>query len=297
MKLQIVRNSFILLVVCLITTSGIYRDDTSKDEYRKLALEPQFEGVGKVVKNDTLIGSCVLLNSKYVLSVGHSFVENDFRWDTAYLGEMKVLANLPYNYRLADITRFYFVFGKDSIKGRKIILPDEFKNALNKSLCDIAIIELESEAHVRPQYVLNDKGDELSSIVTLVGYGSSGKATQTKLEKSGLKLAGKNTIDSIGGFQLNGKATILYCDMDSPNDVSCNKMGSPVPVALEYFISGGDSGGPVFRQANGVLELIGLCKSSSIDGKQFAKTGYYGQVMKLTRLSPFKKWIETCIQR
>jgi secreted trypsin-like serine protease len=249
------------------------------------------------VKNDTLVGSCVLLNSRYVLSVGHSFVENDFRWDTAYLGETKVLANLPYNHRLADITHFYFVFGKDSIRGRKIWVPDAFKNALDKSVCDIAVIELESKANVKSEYILNDKEDELSSITTLVGYGSSGKATQTKLEKSGIKLAGKNVIDSIGGFKFDGKLTILFCDMDSPNDITCNKMGSPVPLAMEYFISGGDSGGPVFRQANGALELIGLCKSSSIDGQQFAKTGYYGQVMKLTRLSPFKKWIETCIQK
>jgi secreted trypsin-like serine protease len=80
--------------------------------------------------------------------------------------------------------------------------------------------------------------------------------------------------------------------MDSPADISCNKMGSPAALPLEFFISGGDSGGPVFRYKDGQLELIGLCKSSSIDGAQLAKTGYYGQVMKITRVSPFKKWIE-----
>jgi hypothetical protein len=297
MKHPIIRNVILLLSLFIITTSGIYRDDTSKEKYWNLAHQSQFDGVGKVVKNDTLIGSCVLLNNRYVLSVGHNFVENDFHWDTAYLGETKVLANLPYNHRLADISQFYFVFGKDSIKGKKLTVPDEFKNALDKSICDIAVIELESEAHVKPNYFLNDKLDELSSTVTLVGYGSSGQANQTKLEKSGTKLAGQNTIDSMGGFRFNDKATVLFCDMDSPTDKTCNKMGSPTPLLLEYFISGGDSGGPVFREINGKMELVGLCKSSSIDGKQFTKTSYYGQVMKLTRLSPFKQWIEICISK
>lgn len=286
----------ILLTIFYLNISGIYRHDIPKAEYIKLANQKQFDCVGKIFKHSKFVGSCVLINEHFVLSVGHNFVENDYKWDSAWLGNQQVLANLPYNHRLDDIKLFQFVFGSDTLRGKKIEVPNEFKNALERGNCDIAVIELDGKISERSNFLLPKIRNELNSIITIVGYGSTGSASDPKtIERINEKLAGQNIIDSIGGFKLNNEPTLLFCDMDSPTNEACNKMGSPKPLLLEYFISGGDSGGPVFRQINDSWQLVGLCKASSIDASQFTKTGYYGQVMKFTRVAPFTEWISKII--
>jgi secreted trypsin-like serine protease len=86
-----------------------------------------------------------------------------------------------------------------------------------------------------------------------------------------------------------GSVPLFPREFVSPKD----KTGIHVPRPLEYICSGGDSGGGLFRQKGNGWELIGICGGGGggVDLQILMKTGYYGQKMSWTRLSPFTSWI------
>jgi hypothetical protein len=106
------------------------------------------------------------------------------------------------------------------------------------------------------------------------------------------KIAGENTIDSISGPLLNGNPTDLMADFDSPLNPELSVMGDSKPLPLEYCFSGGDSGGGLFREKGGKWELIGICHRSTMTVELLVKYGYYGEIMRWTRVSAFRDWID-----
>jgi hypothetical protein len=114
------KNTFpllLLLLIAFIFTSGIYRDDVSKDKYLKLASQKQFDCVGRIFKDTDAAGSCVLIGRKYVLSAAHVFIESDYRTDTIKMGDKTFTSNTPYNSRTGDIRNYIFKFNGKSYRG------------------------------------------------------------------------------------------------------------------------------------------------------------------------------------
>ena len=267
----------IMGVLCWLSFfSGIIRGDVDKNKYLALAKETQFDCIGKISKGKKFIGSCVLISNKHILTSAHNFVDND---------------------QVGNITEYYFEFAGKTYKAKKVIVYPTYIDPLTRKKCDIAIVELtELITGIEPAHAINTQ-DEIHSPVTGVGFGTSGTANDPgNLKSIQEKIAGENVVDSLGGFKLNGLFTMMYCDFDSPTDITCNKSGSATPQPLEYISSGGDSGGGVFRKKNNKWELIGICSGVSFDISQFEKTGYYGQIMYLTRVSVFNDWINTVLK-
>jgi len=308
------KKQLLLLALLVASTSfaGIYRGDVSPEKYRKLATQKQFDCVGMVLDKYAVkqIGSCVLIGNKYVLSAAHLFIKSDIRQDTFFInkenkatktleeGGSRVIAFDPVNMRPDEISEFVFRFNRHLYSGQRLTIYPAYLKRLTSGLDfdgDVALIELsDSVSDIAPAR-LNSSPDELHAVFTGVGYGQSGAAD--KPDEMGVymeKIAGQNTIDKISGFEVDGQPVIMSSDFDHPTRKDCNKMGSPKPLPLEYIAGGGDSGGGIFRQTGNEWLLIGIAGGGPEAGTnifQLKKSGYYGQIMQSTRVSPFIPWI------
>ena len=272
--------------------SGIIRDDVKEEKYLKLARQKQFDCVGQVFKDTVPAGSCVLIGDRFVLSAAHVFIQNDYRLDTIVNNGITMIINKPINSRTGDITTYFFSFNGKRYQGKSLEIYPTSPDSLTNGKCDIAVIELKEVVKFISPARISNSFNELHSNVVGVGFGSSGIASQPQtVAFYNKKIAGENVIDSLAGFILDGKPTILMCDFDHPTRKDCNKMGSSQPRPLEYISSGGDSGGGLFRQSKTGWELIGITSGGGVNIEQLMKTGYYGQIMDFTRVSVFANWI------
>jgi secreted trypsin-like serine protease len=291
------RNKKVLLsvlgvILFLTFFSGIIRHDVDEKAYLALASEKQFDCVGRVYKDTSESGSCILIGDRFVLSAAHVFIDSDFRPDTMDYNGQKVISYLPYNHRVTDVSKLSLIFKGQKVKIKNVLLHPNYLDSLTKGSCDIALLELEQPVKNITPAKLNISLDELNSNVVGVGYGASGPADRPDLVGIyNKKIAGENVVDSIGGQLYLGHETLLFCDFDHPTRKDCNKLGSPTPRPLEYICAGGDSGGGLFRRKNNNWELIGTCFGGGVDINQLIKSGYYGQTMQWTRVSVFAKWI------
>lgn len=305
-----------LLIVAAISVAssahaGIYRHDVSAESYKKLAREKQFDCVGMVLDDagQKLIGSCVLIGSRYVLSAAHCFVAADIRVDTFYLdkngkarktpfeGATRMLVNQPVNRHPDDISNYSFRFGDRRYYPKRMKINPTYLDSIRLTFGpgDIAVIELVDSVEGITPISLNRQYDELNGIVTGVGYGASGPAD--RLEDIGPyreKIAGQNVVDKINGYKVNGQPTVLESDMDDPTNKDCNKTGSAEPLPLEWMPGGGDSGGGLFRQVNDRWQLAGII-IGGMSTEQLSKRSYYGGVSEYTRVSCFYNWIQQTI--
>jgi len=285
---------FPLLSVTLFLTffAGIIRHDVDEKEYLNLASEKQFDCVGRIYKDTSASGSCVLIGDRFVLSAAHVFIESDSRPDTIDFNGQKAVAYVTYNHRVTDVSKLYLKFNGQKFKVKSILLHPYYLDSLTKGTCDIALLELEKPIKNINPTKINTAFDELYSNVVGVGYGASGPANRPDLvDYNNKKIAGENVVDSIGGLEYLSNSTLLFCDFDHPTRKDCNKLGSATPRPLEYICSGGDSGGGLFRRNNNTWELIGICSGGGVDINQLMKSGYYGQTMEWTRVSVFTNWI------
>ncbi|MXV14063.1 trypsin-like serine protease [Hufsiella ginkgonis] len=276
----------------IVSFAGIMRDDAEEAGYRKLAAEHQFDCVGKLFNGDRMIGSCVLIGKRKVLSAAHVMMEyTSFRQDTMKMGNSTVVLNVPTSSSPVEAAKCHARFGDRDYAVKLIrIHPDYGKNP---SSADLAFIGLAAEVTKVKPARLNTTPDELGAAVVGVGYGASGFSSKpAEVTQSRKKLAGQNMVDSLGGRLLNGNRTTLICDFDSPLEPSWNRIGSAKPLPLEYICSGGDSGGGLFRKGRKGWELVGLCHNSESGISTLLTQGYYGLLMEWTRISVYHHWID-----
>jgi len=312
------KTLFILsLALATIAQAGIYRHDKSPKAYKELAAQQQFDCVGMVMDDvgQKQMGSCVLIGSRYVLSAGHVFVDNDIRVDTYYLdkngktvpkpveGGAKMLVNQPVAHRPAIITNYSFRFGNHRYYGKKLRLYQPYLDSLtagNLFCGDIVLIELSEPVKGITPATLNTAFNEQGSIITGVGFGASGPANDPEnIGPYMEKIAGNNVIDKIEGYEVNGKSSLLSSDMDAPGRTDCNAMGSAKPLPLEWGPGGGDSGGGLFRQVAGKWQLVGIITGGPASGLNMTsfmqKKGYYGGTIQNQRVSAYNEWIKETI--
>lgn len=296
MKKTTIIFAAILFPVLLI--AGIYRHDVPAELYKTFANQPQFECVGEVIAKDNKGGgSCVLIGDRYVLSVAHVFIQSETVVDTTLMiGKAKVTTYKQVNKHVGTAEDYTFRFNRKGYRGKKIAIMPAYLAEATKGKCDIAVIELDEPVKDIQPAILSSSFDELHALVTGVGFGASGPASDA--EQVGLfleKIAGQNIIDSIGGYVYNKQSTLLMVDFDKPFVESVNILGDANPILLEYCVGGGDSGGPLFRQTKDGWKVIGVCSGTSLTLEKFMVQGYYGQLSIWTRVSAFNSWIETTI--
>jgi secreted trypsin-like serine protease len=147
----------------------------------------------------------------------------------------------------------------------------------------------------------------LGLLGTNVGYGRSGTGTLGMSSDPGVKRAGQNMIDACGGMvttmgsgtllDLDGiSSTVLFQDFDHPTDLVASTMGSVTPVAQEYLIASGDSGGGLFIDVGGATKLVGVNSFLASLPYPLDTTGAnadYGDLAGVVSVQSFENWIFT----
>lgn len=271
---------------------GVIRDDVNINKYTTLANQSRFDCVGEIIRDNEVVGSCVLIGEKYVVSTAHVFIEHDFKSDTMQISGQTIIAIVPYNDHVGNIYNYTFRFKGKKYDAEKMLIHPLYLDSVPNRSCDLVLITLKSQAKGITLPLLCNTFDELHSTYIGVGFGKPAFATKNQIiPNKSLKIAGENVVDSITGFEIDGNKSVLMSDFDCPWTNNCNSMGDSIPKNLEYLCSGGDSGGGIFRTSNKQLVLIGLTSLTNFDIQLQAKSGYYGQTMGFLRISTFNKWI------
>lgn len=150
---------------------------------------------------------------------------------------------------------------------------------------DVGLIELKTAVTgVAPAKIHSSSA--LGKVGTHVGFGTFGTGSKGEIAYDGKKRAGTNMIDSkttTGDWYL--------MDFDEPGVPASSSYGSSTPLALEYSIAHGDSGGGLFADFGGSSYLVGIHSwgTKNSDG-EFAG---YGSTSGSTMLTEHIDWIET----
>jgi Trypsin len=161
---------------------------------------------------------------------------------------------------------------------------------------DIALLRLNRRvSNVRPARLLGAKFRVIKRLGTYVGFGYTGTGrTGDIYNRNRRKRGAFNAIDAFGSYYSGWSPNLLLSDFDDPGRLSnsrINPLGSSIPFRLEGSIAPGDSGGGLFigGRLAGVVSF-----RSHFDGTYNSD---YGDLMGVTRVSPFIPWINKTIRR
>lgn len=250
---------------------GATRHDVADANYLALGRASQFASVGLLRLDGEPHASAILVSPFWVLTAAHSAAE-------------------------VEPEQLSIVLNGRVHQAVEIVLHPDFRPRSMGSGTDMALIRL---AHpvLDVQAAVRYRGyAERGQVATAVGFGVSGTGTGAIMSPapSGTKRAGTNAIDGIGGV-IDGRRVpqnLLVADFDRPNDPSHNRIGSAVPLALEYMPLGGDSGGGLFIEQNGSWMLAGVFSGYTFSAGKALEIGMYGSLMFWTRLSLYNEWVD-----
>lgn len=249
---------------------GIIRHDVNIEKYRELGKQPKFECVARYSINDSIedYATGVLVSPSWVLTAGH-FLQDSSVW----------------------------FIGGQYYKSKRTIKHPLFKSKFPERKhqfdgWDMALVQLEVPVlNVKPAIRHRDKM-ELGQVMYKIGYGWHGDGVNGEtIPYIQNRLGGTNTIDSIGGLvgDLDISTDVLLADFDSPDTPQFNVFGSAIPQDLEIGASKGDSGGGIFIEYNGDLELVGIVSGG------LSRLTTYGSMMSMSRVSSANEWIDSII--
>ena len=168
---------------------------------------------------------------------------------------------------------------------------------------DLALIKLATPVSSDvPVYGLYDGGLN-GKILTLVGYGSGEDAKSGVISPASpnVKRAGQNRVDKVLMDDDGGTHDEIFIfDFDGLNAAS-NIFGPPIPLNLtlgatiEAQFAGGDSGGPVFVNDNGVWKIAGI---AAFNGNVTALPGSnikFGGIGGGTVIAAYLPWIDSTL--
>lgn len=206
---------------------------------------------------------------------------------------------------LEGTTSGQFTVGGKTYGVSKWITHPRWDGALRRGY-DLALVKLDgSVTDVAPAVLYTGK-KELGAVATFVGFGRNGNGLTGATQFDGLKRAGQNTIDGTLGPEqwplaptfrnkLGKNSRTFVVDFDNPANPADSVTGASGPVALEYLISLGDSGGGAFVDFGSGPQLAGVNSFAEIpDGVDDSD---YGDVTGQVRISVYAKWIRNTLKR
>lgn len=276
--------------------AGVIRNDVADSFYTNLAAQSVYDSVGFLTWSEgasSYIASGTLISPEWVLTAGH-------------------VVGGTNNYG-AGISGMIFGLG-GTVSGTGVSALDWIPYAGWSSSSgnlwdgvDLGLVRLsEPITSVTPAQI-DFSTSPVGLLGTNVGYGRSGVGTAGMTTFAGTKRAGENMIDARGGMvttmgsgtllDLDGiSPTVLFQDFDHPTNLVASSMGSAIPVAEEYLIGSGDSGGGLFIDVGGVTKLVGVhsfLASLPYPLDTTGANGDYGDLAGSVSVQSFENWIFT----
>jgi len=276
--------------------AGVIRDDVNDSIYTSLAAQSVYDSVGFLRWNEGASGyiaSGTLIAPEWVLTAGH-VVGGTNNYGAGVSGMFFGLGSVYSGTGIAA-TEWIPYAGWSSSNG------DVWAGV------DLGLVRLSQPITSVTPALLDFSTSLLGLLGTNVGYGRSGTGTLGMSSDPGVKRAGQNMIDARGGMittmgsgtllDLDGiSPTVLFQDFDHPTDLVASTMGSVTPVAKEYLIASGDSGGGLFIDVGGATKLVGVNSFLASLPYPLDTTGAnadYGDLAGVVSVQSFENWIFT----
>ena len=276
--------------------AGVIRNDVNDSVYTSLAAQSVYDSVGFLRWNEGASGyiaSGTLIAPEWVLTAGH--VVGGTNDSGAGISEMIFGLSSSYDGMGVSALRWIPYPGWSSSGG----------NLWNG--VDLGLVRLSQPITSVTPAQIDFSTSPVGLLGTNVGYGRSGLGTGGMTTAAGTKRAGQNMIDARGGMvttmgsgtllNLNGiSPTVLFQDFDHPTNLVASSMGSAIPVAQEYLIGSGDSGGGLFIEVGGVTKLVGVHSFLASLPYPLDTTGAnadYGDLAGSVSVQSFESWIFT----
>jgi secreted trypsin-like serine protease len=284
------------LVFLAAGRAGVIRNDVNDSVYTSLAAQSVYDSVGFLRWNEGASGyiaSGTLISPEWVLTAGH-VVGGTNNYGAGVSGMFFGLGSVYSGTGIAA-TEWIPYAGWSSSNG------DVWAGV------DLGLVRLSQPITSVTPALLDFSTSLLGLLGTNVGYGRSGTGTLGMSSDPGVKRAGQNMIDARGGMittmgsgtllDLDGiSPTVLFQDFDHPTDLVASTMGSVTPVAKEYLIASGDSGGGLFIDVGGATKLVGVNSFLASLPYPLDTTGAnadYGDLAGVVSVQSFENWIFT----
>ncbi|MDA1340302.1 MAG: trypsin-like serine protease [Verrucomicrobia bacterium] len=276
--------------------AGVIRDDVADSFYTNLAAQSVYDSVGFLTWSEGASGyiaSGTLISPEWVLTAGH------------------VVGGT--NNSGAGISGMIFGLG-GTVSGTVVsvlnLIPYAGWSSSGGNLwsgVDLGLVRLSQPITSVTPAQIDFRTSSVGLLGTNVGYGRGGDGTGGMTTDAGTKRAGQNMIDARGGMvttmgsgtllDLDGiSPTVLFQDFDHPTDLVASSMGSAIPMAQEYLIGSGDSGGGLFIEVGGVTKLVGVHSFLASLPYPLDTTGAnadYGDLAGSVSVQSFENWILT----
>ena len=276
--------------------AGVIRNDVADSFYTNLAAQSVYDSVGFLTWSEGTSGyiaSGTLISPEWVLTAGH--VVGGTNNSGAGISEMIFGLSSSYDGMGVSAEEWIPYTGWSSSGG----------NLWNG--VDLGLVRLSQPITSVAPAQIDFSTSPVGLLGTNVGYGRSGLGTGGMTTAAGTKRAGQNMIDARGGMvttmgsgtllNLNGiSPTVLFQDFDHPTNLVASSMGSAIPVAQEYLIGSGDSGGGLFMDVGGVTKLVGVHSFLASLPYPLDTTGAnadYGDLAGSVSVQSFENWIFT----
>lgn len=288
----------VLLGFLAAVRAGVIRNDMDDSLYTSLAAQSVYDSVGFLRWNEGASGyiaSGTLISPEWVLTAGHVVGGTD-NYGSGVSGMFFGLGS-AYSETGVVATDWIPFSGWSSSNG------DVWAGV------DLGLVRLSQPITSVTPALLDFSTPLLGLLGTNVGYGRSGIGSGGMSTSAGTKRAGQNMIDARGGMvtkmeggtllelDLNGiSPTVLFQDFDNPTDLVASSIGSAIPVAQEYLIASGDSGGGLFIDVGGVTKLVGVNSFLASLPYPWDTTGAnadYGDLAGVVSVQSFENWIFT----
>lgn len=243
-RIHLVTASAVGIAACAALTAGT-RDDAIPDTaYLNYAegFAPYTKEIRVIEKGGALaISTAVVIGDRWALTAAH-VVEAA---DTATVGGNEV---------------------------ERVFIPEDFE-AGRFGWFDIAVLKCRDDFGLDYYPPLSDGSEEVGDVVSIAGYGVTGRLSVGHDTLDGRLRAGTNRIERF-------EKTLLVCP--------AKRGHTPLP----FCIAPGDSGGPVFVGAGREARLCGIASFTMRDKGPLKSRE--GEEMGATRVAYFREWIERC---